>query len=46
MIPSAWIEFGGGFESGWIGGVALIGLASGIALVWHAIVGASPDWVE
>jgi hypothetical protein len=46
LIPSAWVEFGGRFASWLIDGMALIGLASGAALVWHALVGASPDWIE
>jgi len=46
VIPSAWVEVSGRFGAWWIDGVALVAAASGLALVWHAIVGASPDWIE
>jgi len=46
VIPSAWIEFSGRATSWWIDGLALVAGATGVALIWTSLTGASPDWVE
>jgi len=46
VIPSAWIELSGRASSWWMDGLALIVGATGLALVWTGLTGASPDWVE
>jgi len=45
VIPSAWIEFSGR-ASWWIDGLALVAGATGAALVWTALTGTRPDWLE
>jgi hypothetical protein len=45
-IPAAWVEFGGVHTSWWIEGLSLIVCATGLALLWTGMTGASPDWVE
>jgi hypothetical protein len=42
-VPSAWVEFSGRFGAV-AEGVALVVGATGIAIVWQAVVGARPDW--
>jgi hypothetical protein len=44
--PAAWVEFGGGSHAWWVDGLSLIGGATGIALVWAALTGARPDWID
>jgi hypothetical protein len=46
VIPSAWVEFGGHYSSWFIEGTALVVGATGLALMWTALTGLSPDWVE
>jgi hypothetical protein len=46
VIPSAWIELSGSASSWWMDGVALVAGATGAALVWTALTGISPDWLE
>lgn len=45
-VPAAWLEFSGRYDAWWLSGVSLIALATGVALTWIGITGASPDWVE
>ena len=45
-VPAAWVELFGRYEAWWIDGLALVFGATGIALIWTGITGASPDWVE
>ena len=46
VLPAAWIEFVGRYEVWWLGGLALIVGATGLAILWTGITGPSPDWVE
>jgi len=46
VIPSAWIEFSGRAWSWWMDGLALVAGATGLALVWTALTGTRPDWLE
>ena len=45
-VPAAWIEFGGRFDQWWVQGLALVGGATGVALIWIALTGRSQDWIE
>lgn len=46
VAPSAWIEWSGRYDSWWIQGLALVLAATGLALIWTALTGVPPDWVE
>jgi hypothetical protein len=46
VAPSAWVEFSGRYDAWWVTGLALICGATGIALFWTGLTGASPDWIE
>jgi ABC-type uncharacterized transport system permease subunit len=45
-VPAAWIEFSGRYDAWWVHGLALVLLASGLAVLWTGITGPSPDWVD
>lgn len=44
--PAAWVEFSGGDFAWWVQGLALIGGATGIALLWAGLAGLGPDWID
>ena len=46
MLPSAWVEFSGGYEAGWMQGLALVIGATGLSIFWTGFTGPSPDWVD
>ena len=46
VAPAVWVEFFARVDSWWVDGVALTVGATGIALLWTAIVGVAPDWIE
>jgi len=46
LVPAAWIELSGLAGTWWIEGLALIGGATGLALLWTGVNGTSPDWIE
>jgi len=46
VIPSAWIELSGRASSWWMDGAALVAGATGAALIWTALTGIKPDWLE
>jgi hypothetical protein len=46
IVPAAWIEFSGRATPWWASGVALIAGATGAALLWTGLVGATPDWID
>ena len=45
-VPAGWIEFSGRDRAWWLEGLALVVGATGVAMVWTGLTGASPDWVE
>jgi hypothetical protein len=45
-VPAAWVEFSGRFDAWWIDGLALVGGATGAALLWSGLTGVPPDWIE
>ena len=45
-VPAAWVEFGLSDASWWLEGLGLIVAATGLALFWTGLTGASPDWIE
>ena len=44
--PAAWVEFSGRYSSWWVDGLALVVGATGLAIFWTGLTGASPDWIE
>ena len=44
--PAAWVEFGVSDAPWWLEGLSLVVGATGLALFWTGLTGASPDWVE
>jgi len=44
--PAAWVEFSGRWDAWWITGLALTCGATGIAVFWTGLTGASPDWID
>jgi len=44
--PAAWLEFSGRYGEWWIDGLALVVGATGVAILWTGLTGASPDWIE
>jgi hypothetical protein len=47
--PAAWVEFFAriGEQWAWLAnGIALVAGATGLALLWTALVGVAPDWTE
>jgi hypothetical protein len=45
-IPAAWAEFSGRFDAWWVDGVSLVAGATGVALIWTALTGTRPDWID
>jgi hypothetical protein len=45
-LPAAWVEWGAGDPSWWLEGLSLVVGATGLALFWTGLTGASPDWIE
>lgn len=45
-VPSVWIEWSGRYDAWWVQGIALVAGATGLALLWTALTGVPPDWVE
>jgi len=45
-VPAAWIEFSGRYDAWWVQGMALVLGATGLAILWTGLMGASPDWVD
>jgi hypothetical protein len=43
--PAAWAEFRGS-NPWWVDGLSVIAGATGMALMWAALTGARPDWVD
>jgi hypothetical protein len=45
-LPSAWVELSGRYGAWWVDGLALVAGATGLALLWTGLTGASPDWID
>ena len=45
-VPAAWIEFSSRYDAWWVQGTALVLGATGLAILWTGLMGASPDWVD
>ena len=45
-VPAAWVQIAGRFDAWWIEGLSLVGIGIGAALLWTAIVGLQPDWID
>jgi hypothetical protein len=45
-LPAGWIEFSGRYDAWWVEGLALVVGATGLAIFWTGLTGASPDWVD
>jgi glucose dehydrogenase len=46
VVPAAWIELSGRYDAWWVQGMALVLLASGLAVLWTGVTGPSPDWID
>ena len=46
VLPAAWVQMAGRFDAWWVEGLSLVAGATGAALVWTAIAGVKPDWIE
>ena len=44
--PATWLELSGRADRWWVEGLALVVCATGLALFWTGMTGASPDWVD
>lgn len=45
-IPAGYVELSGRAGAWWVEGLALVIGATGLAIFWTGLTGASPDWVE
>jgi hypothetical protein len=45
-VPAVWVEFSGRYDVWWMEGLALVTGATGLAVLWTGITGASPDWID
>jgi hypothetical protein len=45
-VPAGWLEFSGRAGAWWMEGAALVVGATGLAIFWTGLTGASPDWVD
>jgi hypothetical protein len=45
-VPSVWIEISDYSGSWWSQGAALVLGATGLALVWTALIGPRADWID
>lgn len=46
ILPAAWVQFVAQSETWWLQGLSLVVGATGLALFWTGLTGASPDWIE
>jgi hypothetical protein len=46
LVPGAWVEMTGRSVAWWTDGLALLAVATGAALVWTALTGVRPDWID
>jgi len=45
-LPAGYVELSGRASAGWMEGLALVVGATGLAIFWTGLTGASPDWVD
>jgi hypothetical protein len=45
-LPAGWVELSGREGAWWVEGLALVVGATGLAIFWTGLTGASPDWVD
>jgi hypothetical protein len=45
-LPAGWVEFSGRYGAWWVEGLALVVGATGLAIFWTGLTGASPDWID
>ena len=45
-VPAGWVELSGRYGTWWVDGLALVVGATGLAIFWTGVTGASPDWVD
>ena len=43
---ATWLRYCAVSDQWWVEGVALVVIASGVALFWTGLTGTAPDWVE
>jgi hypothetical protein len=46
VLPAVGSQLGGGYSAWWAEGLSLVLGATGLALIWMGVTGASPDWIE
>jgi len=46
VLVGGWIEVSGRVDAWWVEGLALIAGATGAAILWTGLTGATPDWRE
>src|SRR5262245_37322371 len=44
-LPGLWVELAG-HGAPWASGIALLAVATGLALIWSGVAGIKPDWVD
>src|SRR5262249_45543409 len=45
-VPAGWVGLRGRYGAWWQEGLALVVGATGLAVFWTGLTGASPDWVD
>ena len=45
-VPAAIVQLSDRYDAWWMEGLSLVAGATGIALIWSALVGPRRDWVE
>ncbi len=43
-LPGAWFEWHS--ETWWVNGISVVAAATGVALIWAALGGLKPDWID
>ncbi len=46
IVPAAWVECAARIDQWWLEGLALIAGATGVAILWTAVRGVPPDWIN
>jgi len=45
-VPAGWVELSGRYDAWWVEGLSLVVGATGLAILWTGLTGASPDWID